>query len=253
MRNAKYVFKLQPWSISSFLFAFIGVALAFGLRELFASVGATLYFATFYPAILIISLLVGYPAAILSTALVSLLVWWAIFPPRLAFGPLSTTDLANFLLFWFSASLIIMVSHLYRTALGDLLRAEKARQLLLNELNHRIGNTFSVIQAVINGTVEDRQVAQRVSDRIAALSRANALITRTSVETVSLADVILNEVVRGIDSAWKGPMYGLAARPREAFPSSFTSSQRTQPSTALLAYPTVRYWWNGRNSKVSVS
>jgi two-component sensor histidine kinase len=194
MRNAKYVFKLQPWSISSFLFAFICVALAFGLRELFATLGATLYFATFFPAILIVSLFAGYPAAILSAGLVSLLVWWAVFPPRLAFGPLSTTDLANFLLFWFSASLIIVVSHLYRTALTDLLRAEKARQLLLSELNHRIGNTFSVIQAVINGTVEDRRVAQRLSDRIGALSRANALITRTSIATASLVDVISNEV-----------------------------------------------------------
>jgi two-component sensor histidine kinase len=194
VRVAEYVLRLRPWSFYSFLFAFICVAIALALRVLFASFGATLYFATFFPAILIVSLFAGIPAAMATAALANVIVWWAFVPPRFAFWPLTINDFSNFGLFWVAAGLMMWVSHLYRNTLTELLRVEVTRKLLLDELNHRLGNTFSVIQAIINGTVDDHELAQRLSQRIEALARANALVTSTSIEAISLGVIIRNEV-----------------------------------------------------------
>jgi two-component sensor histidine kinase len=194
VRIAEYVLKLRAWSFYTFLLGFTCVAAAFVLRELFALAGATLYFATFFPAILVTSLFAGIPAALFAAVFSNFIVWWAFIPPRFSFGPLSATDLINFALFWCSAGLIMWVSYLYRTTLAELLLVEANRKLLLNELNHRLGNTFAVIQAIINGTVDSRELAERLSQRIDALARANALVTKTSIEAAFLAEIIRNEV-----------------------------------------------------------
>ena len=128
-RVAEYVLRLRPWSFKSFLFASICVAMALILRVLFASLGATLYFATFFPAILIVGLFAGIPAAIVAAAVTNIIVWWAFIPPQFAFEPLTVNDFSNFAMFWVAAGLMIWVSHLYRKTLTDLLRVEATRKL----------------------------------------------------------------------------------------------------------------------------
>lgn len=132
---ATLVLRLAPWSASAFLLALVCVAAAAALRVAFASFGATLYFATFFPAVLIVSLFAGTPAAIAATFLANIVVWWAFVPPYMAFGPLSTTDYFNFALFWLSTSVMMWISSLYRKSVADLLHAEDQLEFKTRELS----------------------------------------------------------------------------------------------------------------------
>ena len=119
MRNsADYILKLKPWSISTFMAAFLAVAVAATMQQVLASFGATLYFAAFFPAILMASLLGGAPAGVFAAMLAIPLVWWAFMPPVFEFNPLTAEDYDSFAIFLLCSSLLICFSHLYREALA---------------------------------------------------------------------------------------------------------------------------------------
>lgn len=119
-KNTDYLLKLRPWSLSAFAMALLAVALAAALQETFASFGTTLYFATFFPAILAASLLAGAPAGAFAATLTIPIVWWAFLPPHFEFNPLAAADYDRFFHFLLLSSLAICFSHLYREALAIL-------------------------------------------------------------------------------------------------------------------------------------
>ena len=117
-KSAEYILKVKPWSPSAFLAALLVIALAAGMQELLASFGTRLCFATFFPAILVASLLGGAPAGAFAAVVTVPIVWWAFMPPYFEFNPLTAEDynqIANFLL---CSSLLICFSQLYREALA---------------------------------------------------------------------------------------------------------------------------------------
>ena len=118
MRNKPdYLFRVKPWSLSAFALALLALLIATTTQAILASFGTTLYFATFFPAILAASLLAGAPAGILTAALTIPIVWWAFMPPSFEFNPLTPADCNSVVLFLLSSSLVIWISHLYREAL----------------------------------------------------------------------------------------------------------------------------------------
>jgi len=119
MRNrSDYILKLRPWSPSAFVAALLAVAFAATMQEVLASFGATLYFAAFFPAILMASLLGGVPAGIFAVLLAIPIVWWAFMPPVFEFNPLTADDYDSFAIFLLCSSLLICFSHLYREAVA---------------------------------------------------------------------------------------------------------------------------------------
>jgi K+-sensing histidine kinase KdpD len=116
-KSADYIFRLRPWSLSTFLAALLALAFATTMQEVFASFGATLYFAGFFPAILIASLIGGAPAGIFATLLTIPIVWWAFMPPFFEFNPLTAADYDSFTTFLLSSSLVVSFSQLCREAL----------------------------------------------------------------------------------------------------------------------------------------
>lgn len=178
--KASFVLQLRPWSLAAFFLALLAVGVSTALRMVLAEFGATLYFAAYFPAVLVVSVLAGIPAAVLSMVLTILVVWWAFMPPPFQFGPLRGNDYANIAAFWISAGLIVFLAHVYRKTLTSTLKAEKARELLIGELHHRSGNMLAIMQAIINGTVSVDRDRHAVNDRIQALARANELITKAS-------------------------------------------------------------------------
>ena len=120
---------------------------------IFAHFGATLFFATYFPAVLVVAVFAGLPGAVLVTALTTAIAWWAYFPSAFEFGQLGGTQIANLATFWISAALIIWLAQVYRQTVKTLLDTERRRELLIGELNHRAGNTLAVMQAMISGTV----------------------------------------------------------------------------------------------------
>jgi len=158
-----------------------------------AQLGATLFFATYTPAVLFVAVLTGIPGAVLVVLLTTVIAWWAYFTPAFEFSPLSDTQIANLGTFWFSAALIIWFSQLYRKTLMSLLDSERARELLIGELNHRAGNTLAVLQAIISGTVASESDRKTIIERIQALARTNRLISQTSDGNLRLSTLIRNE------------------------------------------------------------
>jgi H+/Cl- antiporter ClcA len=118
MRNKPdYLFRVRPWSPAAFALALFAVLIATTTQVILASFGTPLYFVTYFPAILAVSLLAGVPAGIFTAVLTIPIVWWAFMPPQFEFNPLTPADCNSLVLFLLSSVLIIWISHLYREAL----------------------------------------------------------------------------------------------------------------------------------------
>ena len=113
----KVILRVRPWSASAFLAAVLAIVLAASIQEMFAVFGAKLYFASFFPAILLASLLAGAPSGIFATLLAIPIVWWAFMPPYFEFQPLTSDDYHRFAMFALGSALVISFANLYREAL----------------------------------------------------------------------------------------------------------------------------------------
>ncbi len=107
--------RLNPWSLQALLVALAGLAVAVAIRMALAYFGLPLYFATFFPVILLTSLIAGAPAGALNALGAVIIVWWAFMPPAFEFGPLDHDDVDRFQQFLLAVSVLIWFSHLCRT------------------------------------------------------------------------------------------------------------------------------------------
>jgi PAS domain S-box-containing protein len=91
-----------------------------------------------------------------------------------------------------------------RTALAAVLditerkRLEEHRELLVNELNHRVKNTLATVQSIASQTLRNSlspgQAQDDLEQRLIALSRAHDILTRESWEGASIQEVIAGAV-----------------------------------------------------------
>ena len=115
-KGADYLLGLRPWSFSTFLAALLAVAFATTMQEVFAACGTNLYFAGFFPAILIASLLGGVPAGIFAAVVTIPIVWWAFMPPYFEFSALTPQDSDSMTTFLLTSALMIAFSQICREA-----------------------------------------------------------------------------------------------------------------------------------------
>ena len=111
------ILRVRPWSPSAFLAAVVAISLAASIQEVFLVFGTRLYFASFFPAILIATLLAGAPAGIFATLLTIPVVWWAFLPPIFQFQPLTSDDYHRFAMFALGSALMISFANLWREAI----------------------------------------------------------------------------------------------------------------------------------------
>src|SRR5262249_19689978 len=143
----------------------------------FRSLGASLLFSSYFPAVLVAGLLAGLPAGVLVTIGASITVWWAFLYPQFGFFP-KPLDVASFFLF---SGCIRAVTERYRSALRQLRRHEHERELVMKELEHRGKNTYAVIDVIVQKTLEQEpELANVLSGRIRAVKYANDLLNQTS-------------------------------------------------------------------------
>ncbi len=99
--------------------------------------------------------------------------------------------------------------------------AEQRRQLLINELNHRVKNTLAMVQALVRHTLRDhavpREVEHEVTERLIALSAAHDVLSREDWRDAEVTEVI-GELLQPYESAGRFSMSGPKARipPRAA-------------------------------------
>ncbi|SDS77930.1 DUF4118 domain-containing protein [Bradyrhizobium canariense] len=119
-KSTDYLLRLKPWSLQAFVVALMALAVAATVQEMLAALGTTLYFGTFFPAILVASFVAGAPAGAAATALTILIVWWAFMPPQFELNPLANADYDRFLFFLLPTLLTVWLAHIYREALAML-------------------------------------------------------------------------------------------------------------------------------------
>jgi K+-sensing histidine kinase KdpD len=122
------ILRLKPWSFSAFLIALTVLAAAILVRMAFGLLGATFYYATFLPAVLLASLVAGVPAGACAALLAIPIVWWAFLPPMFEFSPLTSADYNDFAMFLLGSSLLIWFAQLCREALITLERLESLEE-----------------------------------------------------------------------------------------------------------------------------
>jgi two-component sensor histidine kinase len=178
----------------SFLFALCMVVLAVAVRFGFSGLGATLNYASFFPAILLTAFVAGPIPALLVTIVVVVITWWAFMPPAYAFGPLSPTQIANIGLFIASNVLVIWIADLYRNALQQLEKRERERELMLQEMEHRGKNTFAVVEAIVRQSLgRPSEAAETIVGRVRAVSSTNDIINKSPQHRASLDSIIALE------------------------------------------------------------
>lgn len=119
-KGADFLLRLRPWSSKAFALALLATIAASVVQEAIASVGVSLHFATFFVAIIAVSLLAGAPAGSCVAGITIPIVWWEFLPPHFEFSPLTGGDYHRFALFLVFSGLAISACNLYREALAIL-------------------------------------------------------------------------------------------------------------------------------------
>ncbi len=73
-------------------------------------------------------------------------------------------------------------------------RSDEQRQLLINELNHRVKNTLATVQSIalqtMRGAVSMAEARDALSDRLVALAKVHDVLTSESWEGAELRDIV---------------------------------------------------------------
>jgi two-component sensor histidine kinase len=163
-------------------------------------------FLTIYPAIILTTLIGGLGPGLLGAVLAGA-TQFGLFIPVLHGVALASYAIDAVV----CVLLIVFINRTLDLLLMDIDLEKQAKQhqyLLATELNHRIQNLFTVIQAVIrfslpgDATVQASAVRQRLMDRLQSMSAANRAITDSMGDGVRLVDLIRSET-RGFESRFE--------------------------------------------------
>jgi two-component sensor histidine kinase len=165
-----------PYSVSAFAFAVGCVAVATGLRYALGWIHPDIVpHAAYFPAVMLVALVAGTPAAIVATLLSILLAATLFVQERGELGALNNA------LFALSSILIIVVAEAYRQLLHRYQNQERQKNLMLRELEHRGKNMRSVVEAIVAQTLpDDPDAAQTIIGRIRAVSSTNDIISHAA-------------------------------------------------------------------------
>jgi len=91
---------------------------------------------------------------------------------------------------------------------AQIARAEADRELLIHELNHRVKNTLSAVQSIVNRTLRNTATPaaarEAVDARIIALSHAHNILSRRMWETAELREIV-QSVLAPLRRKWRRP------------------------------------------------
>lgn len=134
-------------------------------------------------------------------------------------------------------------------------QAQEQQQVLLRELNHRVKNTLATVQSLVThtmtGSPSPQSFAEALSGRLAALAKVHALLTESSWQSATLADLVTAETTpyrsRGSDNVTMqgDPMF---LRPHAALTLSLTLHELATNAAkyGALSVPHGRIdvsWW----------
>lgn len=187
---------LRPASPAAFAVAVLCVAAA-ALARLAIDLIApdAVPFATFFPAILIATMAAGTAAGIFAMALSAAMAWWSFVPPRFSWDGVTSTQLVNITLFFLASAAIIWIAGQYRKMVRRLDEEEHYRQVVVDELGHRVKNKLATIYAILRHELRGHdEIWHSVSGRLRALSAADDFLVKADGKGVDLRTILEMEL-----------------------------------------------------------
>lgn len=185
----------------------IGLALCAAAMVLRAAIQfvwpTTIPYGLLFPAILVATLFGRWLAGLTCFLAGALVTWFLVLPNMAASSALAERDvLAALILYILVGTLMLGITEAYRQTARRLHReryrktvAEVRRQrLLAQELNHRVKNTLTTVQAIATQTFGrsgiDQQARAAFDARLSALARAHDLLTHAAWTAASLERLV---------------------------------------------------------------
>ena len=195
-------FGLRPGSMPAMTFALICVILATAVRMELGRISPDIAaFAPYYSATLVVALVGGVGAGSVAAALGGGIAYFFFILPEGSFPQHAATQIVSLSLYGVSSIIIVWAAESHRAMLVRLRREERTRQLLTDELAHRVKNTLAVVQAIINYSVLDQpELRQNLGARITALAKTNEILTN-SQSCATFFDQILRAELEPFDLA----------------------------------------------------
>jgi two-component sensor histidine kinase len=192
---------LRPGTVGAYAFAFLCAGVATTLRIAIDPYVAGVPFITFFPAVIIATLISGFGAGLFCVVLSTVATSFFLLPPRWSLWVESPADVADLILFILEALFyVILITGLkltleqYRELSRNLEQRVEERSAALREsqdrlvsvvaeLQHRTRNLISVVGTIAKGTLRTSKTFDDFSatfqDRLEVLGRAQGLLFRT--------------------------------------------------------------------------
>jgi two-component sensor histidine kinase len=187
---------LRAGSPGAIAFAICCVMVALGVHLIFWLFRPDLViFATYYPAVLLATLIGGWSAGVVAQ-IPGGIVAWLFFDPLLALPARAAGEqIADFGLYALSSGLIILASEHYRQVIRRLDDEEHYRRLVVDELKHRLKNKLAVVHAVLRHELRAQEDTRtRIIDRLRALAAADELLARPDTDMVDMREILAAEL-----------------------------------------------------------
>lgn len=172
----------------------IALALVFAatvLRVAFTALDTHLVFVTYYPAVLISSVLAGWRYGLLSAILAGIIAQTYFATPGSLVADASTV--INLSLFMISCLLIVATGDTLRRSVRELEKTNRLADNLNRELQHRVSNMITVVQALISQSAKvgsPEGFVATLNARLQALATAHALLGRRVLQSCILPEII---------------------------------------------------------------
>jgi two-component sensor histidine kinase len=152
-----------------------------------------LYFTFLFPAVLMAGLFGGRWSGISTALFGALLAAYIWIPPGFSIHLRGDGDF-RLIAFWFAASMVIFLTDFVHAVLDKLAVAEERAATISREMQHRVQNTLTLVQAIARQTfrtADNLAKAQEVfAARIDALGRAQILIDEGFDQSVAVQTLI---------------------------------------------------------------
>src|SRR5437764_6314247 len=143
-------------------------------------------FATYFPAVLLATLLGGWQSGLLATVLGGVISWWAFIPPRFSFGlrPGQVWALGTYFVI---ALMILFIAEKYR-------QTQRQVDVTLQELTHRTKNLLAIIISISEQlgktSTDTRDFRDRFRDRLMSIALSHDMLVKSRWHTADLHAVV---------------------------------------------------------------
>ncbi len=185
----------MPGSTEAYVYATCLVVLAGLARWALGFITQDLQaFTTFYPAVLIATLLGGAGPGVFAAVLGGFVCWWEFLSPYTQLLPLSPADEINLLTFFVASIAIVWATDHYRRLTKRLRDEERFRKLAVDELAHRLKNKVATIQSIVGFRLRDYpEVRNEINRSLASLMATDDMITATQGQGAPLRAILAAE------------------------------------------------------------